>query len=160
ATLVFSSRLIRPTRPPAVAAPARRSDAAASLSATCGTASARLTGALTMSQPSARRCSASAPRSEKCRSTNGPTRRGRSAQYRAIASSTTRRADAASSRGSPTRAGASPLAVGLLEDRDGADPGGAGRLELHREARHGEAEGRQRLEIVQLLDLEIADLAA
>src|SRR5581483_11753038 len=50
--------------------------------------------------------------------------------------------------------------VDSIDDRDRACPAGGAAAHLHREAAHGEAFGRERLEIVQLLDVAVADLAA
>src|SRR5687767_10149537 len=47
----------------------------------------------------------------------------------------------------------------FLENGDGSRPARGGALHLHREARDGEAMRRQHLEIVQLLDVAVADLA-
>src|SRR5690606_17846271 len=71
-----------------------------------------------------------------------------------------------SSSSAPTRA--SPLVVwnvtsftaSLLDDRHGACPAGRCRFDFHRKARNGKSEGRKLLEIMQLLHVRVADLAA
>src|SRR5437868_7176539 len=47
-----------------------------------------------------------------------------------------------------------------LQDCDGARPAGGGAADLHGETRDREAVGRQRLEVVQLLEVAVADLAS
>src|SRR6516162_8548014 len=49
---------------------------------------------------------------------------------------------------------------GLRDDRDGARPAGGTAAHFDRKAAHHEPSGRQRFEIVELLDVAIADLAA
>src|SRR3982074_997626 len=49
---------------------------------------------------------------------------------------------------------------GILDHRDGAGPAGGTAGHLDRKAAHHETLRRQRFEIVQLLDMAIADLAA
>src|SRR3954465_8177897 len=46
-----------------------------------------------------------------------------------------------------------------IKNGDGAGPAGGGPLDLHRKARHHEAGRGQKLQIVQLLDMAIADMA-
>src|SRR5260221_271205 len=52
----------------------------------------------------------------------------------------------------------SSLIILSIEDRDGARPAGRGLADFHGKARDGEAAGRQRFEIVQFLQMTIADI--
>src|SRR5262249_14368965 len=62
--------------------------------------------------------------------------------------------------GSTARAGRCGRRLRLIEDGDGAGPTGRGRVNLHREATDREALGGKLFEIVQFLDVAVADLAA
>ena len=67
------------------------------------------------------------------------------------------RADAGGCDGSRLSCWSSSL---LLEDRNDAGPAGGGFLDFGRKAGDGEAVGGQGLEIVQLLDMAVADVAS
>jgi hypothetical protein len=80
ATEVLNSNRLRPSVFATRSAPNLRAPAAAVCSAAAGAAMVRLTGARSMSQPKAARCSRTAARSEKFRSTNSGIRSRRVAQ--------------------------------------------------------------------------------